>query len=333
MTIDKRLDKDFEAYTLFVNTMNKEKIDRYSVNVDSGVKTIVDDLYTEVKVIIEDIKDETPNLNSFILNKDYSQNAIVLLPYMVRILLKDVVNYNPYKLINEISSPIFEGESINEGDDLLDFVNKLSLDTSDKWNFISILKRPNIYIAEMNLIIDSLAPIIEKYELLVLNKIESLAKDWELLLDTSDQASFFSDKFGVVTSDHINELYFSLVLNNSIMFLNNKSYIGLHFTQEFFENDNVNSENVVDIMKILGDLSKYNILRELLSGRKYGRELAANLDLSAATISYHIQDMVNVGLLYVYSDDNSKRVYYEIRKSRLKDALEFLLKEFDLKED
>lgn len=333
MKIHESLDKDFEAYALFVNVLNGSFIDHYSINVDTELKLIIDDLYTEAKVLVDKIKSKTLNLNAFIQNKSYNQGAIILIPFTIRELLKESVDYNPYKMIKELSIPLLEGEDLSEGDDLFDFVNNLSMETSDKWNFISILKNPDIYIDEINMLINSLKPLIDKYELIVSDRINTLARDWEKLLNNSDKLSFFSEKFGVVTSDEVDQFYFSLVLNNAIMFIKEKSYIGLHFTQEYFDNSNINNDNIVDIMKVLGDVSKYNILRELLSGRKYGRELANNLDLSAATISYHIQDMVNAGLLYVDSDDKSKRVYYEIRKTRLKDALDFLLKEFDLKED
>ena len=92
----------------------------------------------------------------------------------------------------------------------------------------------------------------------------------------------------------------------------------------------MNVENASPILKNMGDTSKFSILKELVSGQKYGKELATALNLSPATILYHIQDLINDGIIQVIASD-SNRIYYELRKEKIYEVFKFVEGALELK--
>ncbi len=82
----------------------------------------------------------------------------------------------------------------------------------------------------------------------------------------------------------------------------------------------IKTEDIVNIGKIFSDKSKVDILE--LSGKKpyYGKELAEELKLSTATISYHVSVLLKQGFLKAEVDSN--KVYYSLNRNKLAACLE-----------
>lgn len=83
--------------------------------------------------------------------------------------------------------------------------------------------------------------------------------------------------------------------------------------------DEDNKETMLQLFKTLSDSKRYNII-ELLSERPwYVYELADELNLSAATISYHLNMLLEFRLIKYERSDH--RIYYSLDKERLKELL------------
>ena len=67
---------------------------------------------------------------------------------------------------------------------------------------------------------------------------------------------------------------------------------------------------LASIMNTLGSKSRFDILARLSEGPQYGRELAANLGLTPATVSHHINALLAEGLIKL--DTSGKRIYYSL---------------------
>ncbi|QTL98747.1 ArsR family transcriptional regulator [Iocasia frigidifontis] len=88
-------------------------------------------------------------------------------------------------------------------------------------------------------------------------------------------------------------------------------------------NVNFKQRRAKEILKILGDEKRYEILK-LLGKRKYfGVELAEAVNLTKATISYHTNKMMALGLLNLHLGENN-RVYFSLNKKTLKEMLEYV---------
>ncbi len=80
------------------------------------------------------------------------------------------------------------------------------------------------------------------------------------------------------------------------------------------------SEDIVNFGKLLSDKSKVDILELTAKKPCYGKEIASELNLSTATISYHVNALMKLGLLK--TELSSNRVYYSMNYEKLSDYLE-----------
>lgn len=88
------------------------------------------------------------------------------------------------------------------------------------------------------------------------------------------------------------------------------------FTQPESE---LNLAYVNQILKLLSDKSKFEIMMQIKDKGVYGSELARRLNLSTPTISYHTQALLSAGLVEVKKENN--RVYYSASKKKLGEFL------------
>ena len=88
-----------------------------------------------------------------------------------------------------------------------------------------------------------------------------------------------------------------------------------------FRNNPVdNRKRLVYLLKVLADESKLEILVLLKERRRYGRELAKELNLTTATISHHMDMLSGCGLVTLNKEMN--RIYYEIDENAIRKILE-----------
>lgn len=80
--------------------------------------------------------------------------------------------------------------------------------------------------------------------------------------------------------------------------------------------------NVQNILKLLGDKSKFDLLRRMTGRRCYGLELANEMGLTSGTISKHLNTLFSSGLLTVQRVNN--RVYYQTDEAAVRNFLEQL---------
>lgn len=82
-----------------------------------------------------------------------------------------------------------------------------------------------------------------------------------------------------------------------------------------------------DGIKALAEPMKYAALKLCLNEEKYGSQLAEELGISGATVSHHMQVLVNLG--YVFTQINNKRVYYRTNKEGIEKDLKLFNKLFE----
>ena len=88
-----------------------------------------------------------------------------------------------------------------------------------------------------------------------------------------------------------------------------------------FQNPPVdNRKCLVNLLKLLADESKLEILVLLKERRRYGGELAKELKLTTATISHHMGTLSGYGLVTLSKEMN--RVYYELNEKVIRNILD-----------
>lgn len=79
-------------------------------------------------------------------------------------------------------------------------------------------------------------------------------------------------------------------------------------------------QRLATALKVLADQSKLEILILCKQDAQYGVNLAKKLKLSAATVSYHLNSLVNLGYLTMNMEGN--RIYYRTYKDRIQSDLQ-----------
>jgi DNA-binding transcriptional ArsR family regulator len=84
-----------------------------------------------------------------------------------------------------------------------------------------------------------------------------------------------------------------------------------------------------ETLKALADPVRREILQRLRGGRLSAGEIAAAFELSQATISYHLAQLKQAGLVFEQKQKN--HIYYELNTSVFEEVLLFL-SQFNAKE-
>lgn len=105
-------------------------------------------------------------------------------------------------------------------------------------------------------------------------------------------------------------------------------YVGLYIQQAYhlLEERKASQEELLAALKALGDASKFQILTHLHKGAKYNLELAEELGLSAATVSHHMNVLLNCGLVRL--EKREGRVYYTLEKRTMQRLMKELEQRF-----
>ncbi|MFP4662214.1 MAG: ArsR/SmtB family transcription factor [Halanaerobiales bacterium] len=74
--------------------------------------------------------------------------------------------------------------------------------------------------------------------------------------------------------------------------------------------------------KVLADDTRLKVLLEINESPKYLAQLAEIMDSSNPAISYHINKLMEVGLIEIGSADN--RIYYQVRKNKINEVIDVL---------
>lgn len=117
---------------------------------------------------------------------------------------------------------------------------------------------------------------------------------------------------------------------SSVFFSDNLQVLGYKYFQYInkITAEQQGIEEHSDIFKVIGDQTRLKILLELNKGPKYMTELGNKLGISIPTVDYHVKRFINVGLVQIDKAEN--RVYYKLRKDRLRNAIKLLEDSFNL---
>lgn len=74
-----------------------------------------------------------------------------------------------------------------------------------------------------------------------------------------------------------------------------------------------------ETFKALSDPVRRDILSMLRDGRKSAGEISSQFDMTAATVSYHLKQLKNAGLVYETKEKNF--IYYSLNTSVFEDIM------------
>ena len=159
------------------------------------------------------------------------------------------------------------------------------------------------------------------------NAIAAIERPLKKLLDAFPQGELFGNNIhqgAIVTSTLI---YPTLELIQ-VSGTTSTSFVGLFVNElyQLLEKSRSAQDKILPVLKALSDGSKFDILCSLMKAPKYNLELAEELNLTAATVSHHMNVLLNHRLVDVEKRDG--RVYYTIKKDTIQETLSALSRVF-----
>lgn len=206
------------------------------------------------------------------------------------------------------------------------------LSTGDKWELYRSLRDYDEALAELERM---LTPVAERMEELLERHRETLeqtADYWRAYFRDHSFQDFKTDMLGVQREQepegelervvwfwwmgfgqiHCYQSTRREALNIGVLVRRNNMPKSMGYVQS----------NVQNILKLLGDKRKFDLLRRMTGRRCYGLELANEMGLTTGTISKHLNSLFSSGLLTVQRVNN--RVYYQTDEAAVRRFLEQL---------
>lgn len=252
-----------------------------------------------------------------------------------------------YKAIRDIyyenTSEIQENESwrneieelISNKDKLLKFIDDLNISGELKWKFYNFLNNPKDYYREFIQVLHSFLPgykkAISKYE----SRMEKFNNYFQYKINTEgiDFLKYLIDD--TLDLDSYEEIYVTTSFFNPEKRVYNidgdKIYliIGIEYEEAL---KNIRGKEKLqfslNILNSLSDSVKFEILNYIKDNDVFGKQIAEKMGLSKATVSYHMNHLMSLGIVRLCK--KGKNVYYTLEKETLKNAMDSVKENFEL---
>ncbi|MFW6319728.1 MAG: ArsR/SmtB family transcription factor [Bacillota bacterium] len=220
-------------------------------------------------------------------------------------------------------------------------INSLNIDSANKWNLLMMIQEPKTYL---------------KRFIALLNRVQSLFysyyKEKESAVEASGTrlATRFSEDtietFKTITYDSISydfasngacQLYISAVFPYTLRLSTGddcRIVWGLEMEYAFQKTHEIKEDKLterVKIFKALGDKTRYSTLRLIASGVTSIKGIANELDVSSATISYHVNEFLTSGIVKL-NFEKSKKSGYKIDYDKVDEVIKALLEDLEVSE-
>jgi DNA-binding transcriptional ArsR family regulator len=346
-----------EAFLLLYYFINKDDMeatfDRYANLQQNNIEDynekyhIIHPIYTDVKSHFSDRKDRIEYL--------FKARNAGFMTYSALSILWDFQDYNnqlvPFaqafgsmeeeKKVQSYAGLIDAEEYLNTSKeklcnltDLIAFLESSSFENEVKWEIMKIFNNQEVFYNEVSsLLAETIELIVSRHQDSIRKLEEAFYEYWSDFQKENDIIETIKEKLsiswerrsaGTILVPHIFQPYcVALSMDAEDPSKPEVLRIGVMMNKNFIiTGKRIKKEDIVNIGKLLGDKSKVDILE--LAGRKpfYGKELANELQLSTATISYHVNSLLNEGLLK--AEVNANKVFYSLNREVLAAYIEDL---------
>lgn len=340
-----------EEIESFNKTLDKESLDKDKYkknNLKSFLKFI--DKFKKQNTIpmdrilfyFKDIKDGDSKTNNFLANiflVNLDLEELHAVKERILSFTDDELENNLIRDITLFLEDIFDSDSlksINSKESLLKFLisNSKNLSSEIKWNLTVLLEDSRNQLLELISIIEDSLEIFKSTFTIFDKDKEIFIK--ELNSTFKKDPDYLTSLFGFKLDNNSTlNIYPSMINFKSIDITYNEErissipsryncYFGYKFKELIALTDGKKNESELlqDKLKVLGDKSKYEILKMLKLGPMYGQQIAEKLSLTTATISYHMNSLVLCGLVKLNKVDN--KIYYSANKDEVNSFLKKL---------
>lgn len=199
--------------------------------------------------------------------------------------------------------------------ELIALIKEMPMDASAKWNLFVIIEEP---IKHMHLYIDlmrQLLPIFGYFYEPFNNQVDSYGNHLMDFLNEHGAKGIEELSNSIIESrilaNEETRLLITAMMPYSIALsgTGSNNYIawGLHIEDALRHMKEINESKVIErvhVFKNLGDKTRYEVVKLIASGQTSTKEIATALGVSSATISYHINNLLQAKIIKLDRTDN-----------------------------
>jgi len=321
---------DFLTFPRVYFTKDEEKEsenDIFEQVIKKYYKSFIDKMNLQLEPYIEDIKkyyqkdiystyDYAHILNQAFPVYDY-KNEDVYLDYLVSI---DDLEFR-HKIIKALLTIDEESDVDDDFDEsnAMGFINDLKIDSSNKWNLLLMIQEPKKYLTKFIGLLQKLKPLFYEHYNESKEEIINVGKDLSKRLSVNTNETFKKITYDAISYDFGDQdicyFYVSSIFPYTLRFIDEKDcriVWGKDMEASFKMLYQLNQDKIsqrVKVFKALGDKTRYETLKLLASGMSSIKDIATELDVSSATISYHINEFLTSGIITLSKEKNKKSGY------------------------
>lgn len=237
--------------------------------------------------------------------------------------IDEVINKYISAIVSDLTTDSTDVElNINNLTDLMDVLNPVDINDNLQIQLIHLYHNRYEIINLLSEMLHLCAPICKKYFYIIedeyeksveyVNKIKDLEKHLESSIDM---------KIGVPFNGEITLTIFCF--NSLSMNINNDKvlyHIGMYFflLVDLKEENKFNDTQIIIDLKALADPTRLKIVGLVSKRNMYIQELAEALELTPATISHHVNVLINSELISITVDaEKTRKIYYEANSKKI----------------
>lgn len=226
--------------------------------------------------------------------------------------------------------------SITSYSDIIKFISVLPISGELKWELTSFYNDFDSIKGQLAVTIGKIGKLFyDGYEL-VSHYTDWFIANWRMS-SAQDPEKYLRENYKVLDGKDPDVLYvvpcsaasdrISYKMNYTEEQVTDFLYVGvLHSTVAEASESPFDDTKLIKTLKVMGDKSKFEILRILSEQPKFGLELAGALEISTATISHHMSQLEEMDLVRTERDSN--RVYYSLNRETVEYVTKNLSKIF-----
>lgn len=271
-------------------------------------------------------KDEKDYLNKLLSLNGEEINKSIMYSFLV-------IDEDRYSDTDEIMNKV--EEISRDREILLSYIKEMPIDSGAKWNLFLIVEEPVKYMNMYVELMEDILPIFIETYMSYEGEVQEYGKNLVNFLNKEGSNGLEEITYSIIDGNVIdseeNNILISLVYSYAIsintLFKNKYIAWGLKMEEAFKAMKEINENKTnerVQIFKNLGDKTRYEVLKLIASRETSTKEIANQLGVSSATISYHINNLLTSKIIKM---DKIEEKYgyvldYEFINEAIKDFLE-----------
>ena len=231
--------------------------------------------------------------------------------------------------------------SLNKSE-LISLIKDLPTEAALKWNLFLIIEEPLKHMKMFVELMYKVLPIFEDFYKSYEEEVLSYGQYLVDFLNKKGTKGLEEKTYSILDSNVVNQEENRILISAvqqyviTIIGAENYSYIawGLRMEETFKRMKEVNENKInerVQVFKNLGDKTRYEVVRLIASGQTSNKEIAQALGVSSATISYHINNLLQSKIIKIDRADN--RYSYVVDHELLVETFKQLMQDLKILEE